>query len=64
MWSIGVILYLILTGAYPFSTNNIDHNILNLPVLFLQEKGITLSNEAQDLIYKLLDKTPTHRITA
>ena len=63
LWSIGVIMYLMLTGVYPFSSKNIDHNIINQPIVFLKS-GSNLSNEAKDLIYKLLDKSPTTRITA
>ena len=35
MWSIGIILFLILTNNYPFDLNNLDHEILETPVLFI-----------------------------
>lgn len=38
MWSMGIMLYIILSGAYPFSFRNIENDIIKTPVLFLGNK--------------------------
>ena len=37
IWSIGIILYRMLSGTFPFSFRNIDEAIINHPVLFLND---------------------------
>lgn len=63
IWSSGVSLYIMLSGNIPFnktSKHNLQYEIANSP--FAPITGI--SNEAADLISKLLEKDPKLRITA
>ncbi|KAJ8913941.1 hypothetical protein NQ315_015178, partial [Exocentrus adspersus] len=66
VWSIGVILYLLLFGEYPFFANSEDqlqHKICNDVPIF-QNPNVILSYEVIDLIKCLLEKDPVNRITA
>lgn len=38
IWALGVILYLMLTGVYPFHSKNIEQSIINTPVIFEEGK--------------------------
>jgi serine/threonine protein kinase len=64
IWSMGIILYTMLSQDYPFSFRNIDDEILNAPVLYLNEKWNGISPEARNLISMLLNKQDSTRITA
>ena len=66
MWSCGVIMYLLLSGKFPFKAddrnellNNISYGKYNL------ERGVwkTISDCAKDLISKLLEKNPSRRFS-
>jgi serine/threonine-protein kinase ULK2 len=63
LWSVGIILYEMLTGFPPFKVKSIynliksiEHNKINLP------KNISISDECNDLLFKLLVKEPEDRI--
>ena len=67
LWSIGVIMYILLTGSPPFNGENEDE-ILKSVLIGKYDTTLdtyqTLSNNAKDLITKLLRFNPAERITA
>lgn len=64
MWSMGIILYFMLSGAYPFSFRKLEEDIMNTPVLFLGPNWDKVSMEAKHLVSQLLEKDQFSRITA
>jgi serine/threonine protein kinase len=51
MWSIGIILYTMLSSSFPFNFKNIDNEILNSPVCFVPaDQWTNISPEARNLI--------------
>ena len=67
LWSVGVIMYLLLTGTPPFNGENED-DILRAVSIGKYDTTMdsykSLSNNAKDLIGKLLTFNPSSRITA
>lgn len=65
MWSIGIMLFMMLSGNYPFDLKNIEHEIVNEPILYFANAGWkNVSELAKDFINKLLKKDPSDRLTA
>jgi len=62
MWSIGIILYLLLSGQFPFSLRNLEHEISHSPVCFPPHKWENISLVCKHFILKLLDKCRDRRI--
>lgn len=66
-WSIGVILYMILTGNPPFNGSNhqeIFEAVKIGKISFQNPQLIITSDSVKDLIAKLLVKNPSHRFGA
>ena len=61
IWSMGIIVFRMLSGTFPFSLRNIDDAIVNQPLVFLNDKITPL---AMNLISGLLDKSYSSRLTA
>lgn len=62
MWSIGIILYLMLSGGFPFSLRNVEYEIANSPVVFPEFKWGKISLLCKHFILKLLDKNSHSRM--
>ena len=67
LWSIGVILYILLTGRPPFDGNDDDEILKNVEIGVYDKSSYpypSLSSYAKDLINKLLQYDPKKRINA
>lgn len=67
MWSLGVLLYVMLSGKFPFSGHTHQEIFWNIQVGKVNFKGKVwhkVSQEAQDLIKKLLTTDPNIRLGA
>jgi calcium-dependent protein kinase len=66
-WSLGVIMYMLLSGTPPFNgvnNNEILRNVHSGEYTFRRKGFKKVSNSAKDLITRLLTKDPAYRITA
>ncbi len=67
VWSMGVIFYIMLSGKPPFSgetSSEVLGKVTRAPVCFPEKNWHGISNEAKDLITKMLEKNPQARLTA
>ncbi|EQC28615.1 serine/threonine protein kinase [Saprolegnia diclina VS20] len=70
MWSLGCILYIMLSGCHPFdprgslSEAEILHNVCHSPVEFSQPVWESVSDDLKSLLRGLLDKNPATRLRA
>ncbi|CAF0750970.1 unnamed protein product [Adineta ricciae] len=65
VWSIGVNMYAMLLGKLPFKVEHRSRNLAKLHACILKGCEIpnTLSRDCQDLLTRLLEPSPTKRIT-
>ena len=64
MWSVGVIVYVLLSGVSPFysdSTERARTNVTEIRYKFPDDCFAEISDEAQDFIEELLISDPAHR---
>ena len=67
LWSIGVIMYMLLTGEPPFGGSNESEILKNIQTGFYNlehPRIMRCTNEARDLLSKLLEFEPRKRISA
>ena len=63
IWSSGIALYIMLSGNVPFNRgklNDLQYEILNTPLNPIKN----ISNEANDLLFNILNKDPKKRFNA
>eukprot|EP00616_Rhizochromulina_sp_CCMP1243_P018187 CAMPEP_0118968448 /NCGR_PEP_ID=MMETSP1173-20130426/5669_1 /TAXON_ID=1034831 /ORGANISM="Rhizochromulina marina cf, Strain CCMP1243" /LENGTH=571 /DNA_ID=CAMNT_0006917563 /DNA_START=117 /DNA_END=1832 /DNA_ORIENTATION=+ len=65
MWSVGVILYVILSGSPPFGSKDLDEQVATATFAPLEgRRWADVSDAAKDLVRKLLVVAPEKRLTA
>ena len=62
MWSIGVILYILLSGTPPFNEDTLFQQIQAAKYSFEGEEWEGVSDSAKDLVSRLLTSSPTARL--
>ena len=67
MWSVGVIVYILLSGVSPFYSDNFDRaceNVTEIRYKFPEDFFAEISDEAKDFIEELLIRDPASRPNA
>ncbi|CAM9777421.1 unnamed protein product [Chrysoparadoxa australica] len=64
MWSLGVILYILLSGTHPFHESSLYEQIRQALFSFAGPEWSAVSEAAKDLVTKLLMANPRDRLTA
>ncbi|ONI14120.1 hypothetical protein PRUPE_4G263600 [Prunus persica] len=67
IWSVGVMLYILLSGVPPFwaeSEHGIFNSILRGQLDFSSDPWPSISHQAKDLVRKMLNSDPKQRLTA
>ncbi|XP_022756702.1 calcium-dependent protein kinase 34 isoform X1 [Durio zibethinus] len=67
IWSVGVMLYILLSGVPPFwaeSEHGIFNSILRGQIDFTSDPWPSISHQAKDLVRKMLNSDPKQRLTA
>ncbi|KAF0687970.1 Aste57867_20351 [Aphanomyces stellatus] len=70
MWSLGCLLFIMLSGRHPFDQRGnlseamILHNIVHAPVVFDHPVWASVAPELKDLVAHMLDKDPATRLSA
>jgi len=65
IWSIGIVLHMFISGIVPFMSMDKDEmkkNIIYRKVNFMQPGWLKVSNDAKDLVARMLEKDYTRRI--
>lgn len=69
VWSLGIIMYIILSGVHPFDIDNdasdkeVEERILHEPVVLEGGDWDKVSDQGKDLLRRLLSKEPSERPT-
>ncbi|CAI5470812.1 unnamed protein product [Closterium sp. Yama58-4] len=67
IWSAGAVLYIMLCGASPFratANHSVTDVILRKPVKLSSARWKGVSEEAKDLVLRMLERSPARRLTA
>lgn len=63
MWSLGVLLFVVLSGSLPFNAELLSQQIMGAELNFQSPVWKGISAEAKDLITKLVVVDPSKRLT-
>jgi len=62
-WSIGVVLFILLSGSPPFDVSAGFDAVASARVVFYEDRWSSVSKEARDLVMRLLEKDPRRRMS-
>mmetsp|Transcript_43299 Transcript_43299/g.31197 ORF Transcript_43299/g.31197 Transcript_43299/m.31197 type:complete len:115 (-) Transcript_43299:261-605(-) len=64
MWALGVIMYIMLFGLFPFSGEEISHSIIKDKLIFKGQNSSNVSSQAKQLLHEMMNKNRLFRISA